>query len=342
LYGETIGSKSSKPERVGTGPFTLIIVEDSSPVVEGRFQRGILKFVNSKIYDLKEKYRGWAMNAGCWGKDLIHASVTTDEFNSNITLFFGRDQYDFKESISSNDKRAKINGSLVGTNGWASWEQFFTVINANLCYVVLRNFEDLPDHLDLSRHGDIDFLVDDRFRAKLVMDAKPLTNDPTRVHYEILVNDQAYRVDLRHVGDGYLDHSWEHHILRNREISKRGFFRPSDEDYYFSLLYHALFHKKEISDEYLKRLQRMAKDLRHPTPSEPILLEFMDKMLYRVLEPVDRSVYFRLRPRVVGRRERMKNTIKKGFYKIARRLDNFFGKPKILRSSLNLLRSRKP
>jgi hypothetical protein len=68
------------------------------------------------------------------------------------------------------------------------------------------------------------------------------------------VGGKSVHVDLRHVGDGYLDEKWEQHILQHRVMFGNLCYVPDGEDHRYSLLYHALIQKKEIAQDYRRTL----------------------------------------------------------------------------------------
>ncbi len=85
-----------------------------------------------------------------------------------------------------------------------------------------------------------------------------LTDDG--IHYLIYVSGQPVQLDLRQVGDGYYCTKWEKDLLE-RKVMKDGFYVMADEDYFFTLAYHAILQKRSLSREYFIRLCHMADDL---------------------------------------------------------------------------------
>ena len=65
---------------------------------------------------------------------------------------------------------------LTGTDSWDSLQELFYVMNATVDYVVLRNFECLPEAYTLRGHGDIDLLVHDYDEAVRITCAKRVFN----------------------------------------------------------------------------------------------------------------------------------------------------------------------
>lgn len=143
---------------------------------------------------------------------------------------------------------------------WSSFDELFTTLNnSEITYVILRNFEEIKDFNSFVLHPDIDFLCDDSKKMNLLLGATPRNKNKDLVHSKICLCGNIIPVDIRSVGDGYYDKSWEQMILDNRETSEHGFYVPNREDYYYSLCYHAIFHKKSISEEYDSKLNDLRK-----------------------------------------------------------------------------------
>ncbi len=122
-------------------------------------------------------------------------------------------------------------------------------------YVVLRNFENLAETLVNSAHPDIDFLCRDPRRMTSRLHLKHRGKIPDGIHYKVQVGGKSVAVDLRHVGDGYLDPAWEERILLHRMRSRQGFYIPREKDHMYSLLYHVLIQKRAVADDYRKKLE---------------------------------------------------------------------------------------
>lgn len=166
----------------------------------------------------------------------------------------------------------------------------FEVLNQSGCeYVVLRNFDNI---ISLGTGDDVDLLVRDRSAVVRLLN---LTPNPMSLSSASFVHrDDLYGqiLDLKEVGDNYLPAEWEARILANR-VGLGYFFVPSQEDYTFSLWYHNLFHKKQISHKHWLALhERLSSD-----PNDPgKLIEFLEEQSLKVTEPSD-FVVRRYRPR---------------------------------------------
>ena len=118
------------------------------------------------------------------------------------------------------------------------------------------------------------------------------------MHYSILISGQKVRFDFRFVGDDYYDTRFQKKILDNRVLSNKIFYKPSDLDYFYSLIYHAVIHKRSISEDYLHKILKTAEqiNLRFAISDKlsicKILEEYLLKSNYLITKPEDHSVYF--------------------------------------------------
>ena len=213
-----------------------------------------IELVNPHLFDAKVKLRKWG------GKhdrlNSVHASDTQEEALINLKRLVPR---------------------------YPDFEDLLLLIPGK--YVILRNFEGEPDH------GDVDILVENLEDTVAVLGAvrvdaysnftdteqKDLKNK-----YLVLVGDRLAVLDLRYVGDNYLDSRWQKDILRTRV--KRGIlYSPNDHHWFWSLLYHALIHKNDISqyEEMLERLRPRASQTRQ------VLVEMMGFHEYQFTQPDD-------------------------------------------------------
>eukprot|EP00579_Thalassiosira_antarctica_P003112 CAMPEP_0201905188 /NCGR_PEP_ID=MMETSP0902-20130614/56382_1 /ASSEMBLY_ACC=CAM_ASM_000551 /TAXON_ID=420261 /ORGANISM="Thalassiosira antarctica, Strain CCMP982" /LENGTH=205 /DNA_ID=CAMNT_0048439295 /DNA_START=792 /DNA_END=1406 /DNA_ORIENTATION=- len=143
----------------------------------------------------------------------------------------------------------------------------FDVLNfSESKYVVLRNFEKMPDNVAVdSNHLDVDLLVDDYYEVKRILDGDSpqhfwsvsYENGEHRVVNTVSIGGHGVNFDVRHVGDNYLDKQWQQDILKRRFSSRTGIYIPSEEDHLFSIIYHAIIQKKVISDTYVKVMTKI-------------------------------------------------------------------------------------
>lgn len=296
FYGTQLPPNSKKEVHVGTNPFLAIIVEDNNPVYEVHTTTKGDKKVNTKLFTSKSEHREWT-----GGGHKIHASNTTEEADHNLTLLFGKNSKDFIKSIGNKSSLQieEWHNDLVGSNGWDSLEQLFYVLNNTIKYVVLRNFDPLPNNYYAKNHGDIDLLVSNYDDARFITNATSVFKKNYRVYSTVKIAEEKIFFDFRHLDDNYYDKAWEEHILNYRKY-KKCFYIPSEEDYFYSLLYHAIIQKPELSSDYKKNLVSLAKtngiklcqSSFKTNEAIDLLSNFLSTNKYSFTQPNDKSVYF--------------------------------------------------
>jgi hypothetical protein len=299
FYGENLPRFSGKERHCGKGPFITVIVRDKDPIYNQRLttNHGI-QLVNTNLFDLKNKYREWT-----GGGHKIHTSNTVQESRHDIMLLFGQSYNYFDNKYKSIwDGSIKLyNENLIGNCGWKNLKELFLVLNETINYVVLRNFDCLPDQYDSTMHGDIDILTDQYQNMIYITNAKPVFDSKYRVHHYLNIDNKKQYFDFRFIGDDYYDSNWETNIISNR-VKNFGFFIPSEEDYFYSLLYHGLIHKREFSINYMEILMNNLMINKKPIPKNEefletmewrnILLKYLNKKNYLITIPNDLSVFF--------------------------------------------------
>lgn len=150
-------------------------------------------------------------------------------------------------------------------NSYTSIKEVVELLNKeHVKYVILRNYQNLLDDLIYEGgHEDIDFLVENTSEVVGLLNAIPNKNKEDGTHYHIFVKGNRVNLDLRHIGDGYYCEEWQKNMINTRVVHN-GFFVMNNENYYYSLCYHAILQKKNLSSEYLLRLNEMAKGLSLP------------------------------------------------------------------------------
>ena len=302
FYGTNLPPNSKKELHCGNGKFMVITFYDKSPNYEFiETSRGI-ENVNINIFSMKQLFREWT-----GGGHKIHTTNSTSETNHDLIILFGTNYEDYVKKVYLEDKLVKNEKKIIkynpnnalGVDGWESLEKFFYAMNETLPYVVLRNFEKLPNEYISNEHGDIDLLVKDLNQTIYKTNAIKVHKDTNRVHYKINIAGKYVYFDFRSVGDNYYDENWQINILKNRRKSAGGFYIPSNEDHFYSLIYHALIHKKNISDDYPLKIKNIFKTLINYNETEcnfTSYLKLLEKFLifngYTIVEPKDKSVYF--------------------------------------------------
>jgi hypothetical protein len=125
-----------------------------------------------------------------------------------------------------------------------SLSQFFSYLNdISFQYVVLRNWENLPESVELGDHSDLDLLVYDyQHFLEIFPEAKAEFPFP-RVRHKMPIGDTFIFMDVRHIGDGYYPADFEQAILDTREWNPKGFYTPNPVHFRVALVYHVVHHK---------------------------------------------------------------------------------------------------
>ncbi len=203
-----------------------------------------------------------------------------------------------------------------------SLSDLFEQLNTGCPYVVLRNFETFVSDFTALEHPDIDLLCTSREALLQTIDTLSRGREGDLIHRRARIAGKDVDIDLREVGDGYLDASWEEKILAGRVLREDGFYVPQDEDYYFSLLYHVLIQKKQIAPDYQERLKKFADQLgltkgnslleqlegymraggyRYTYPESPSTAFFVSKVSKDLMEKNPKKKLRRLIHKILGR-----------------------------------------
>lgn len=276
--------------KIGKPPFRFVIVRDQNPSYTWKQSvSGAIEPANEAIVRKKYEYRSW------FSKNYqVHSSNNLREFYHQAVLVLG---LPLLKSVLAGEYagiETEIEKDLEGAAGWADWKELFSVLNHTTNYLVLRNFESLPEKLD---DADIDFLTPEFQR---VASAANVVQQMNRPYKGILkVGDQNIPTDIRFVGDGYYPTIWARDLI-DRKVIRNGIYAPAEDDYFFTLLYHALVHKNHIKPAYKNRLQEMATQMRFDwytgSKSEEIshltelLRGYMKANKYYYTNPLDRDV----------------------------------------------------
>ena len=134
----------------------------------------------------------------------------------------------------------------------------------NIVYVVLRNWEALPESVAVGPHSDLDLLVHPLHIEKVdkLWRGERTHAEDWRVQRKVPVlgpsGEQSYiLVDVRSTDDGYMPEDWCHRLL-SRRVPHKMFYVLPPRDYFVSLLYHAVAHKGVMSPDYAHRLVGLA------------------------------------------------------------------------------------
>ncbi len=182
---------------------------------------------------------------------------------------------------------------------WDSVYDLFDALNkGNVRYVVMRNFEKMNnDNFFCDGHEDIDILCEDAGQFMSVSNTICKMIPEDNIHLATFIGGKMIPIDLRHQGDNYYDELWEKDILERRIMANNGnWYIMSDEDYYYSLIYHAILQKSCINPMYINKLNKMSEGLginsKNYQEHLKKLDDYMNKFGYQYVQPSDASVPF--------------------------------------------------
>lgn len=299
FYGQKLPKNSHKERHVGRGNFILITLLDTSSKYEERLTSRGKEIVNINTFEAKQLYRKWT-----GGGHKIHTTNDILETKHDLMLLLGLEYETYYKTCTNKWTGDEIflEQDLIGANGWENIQQLFSVLNSTINYVVLRNFECLPDKYHLEEHGDIDLLAENYNDLFYLTNAVPVFKKKYRVLNKVKINNEDILFDFRYVGDRYYDNLWEDNILKNSVLSSKGFYIPSQQYHFFSLLYHASVHKSSIKNDYIIKLISIAKELglenisqkffQNRSKIKNLLNNWLLKNKYKYTEPKDLSVYY--------------------------------------------------
>lgn len=179
---------------------------------------------------------------------------------------------------------------------WSSVEELFEALNQNCNYLILRNFEGIEKkEILLEAHPDIDLLCDDPHKLKKQL---RIVRTPGHIrhydHYYVRIGQQLVEIGVRYVGERYYDTEWQKNMLCTKVFHSGGFYVMNQENYFYSLIYHAFYQKKKVSEDYGKRFIDMAAALGGQITTENELLSelscYMKEKGYFVTCPKDVTI----------------------------------------------------
>lgn len=180
---------------------------------------------------------------------------------------------------------------------WKSLQMLFESLNKSCRYLILRNFENMdePDFF-CNGHEDIDILCENYEKFKTAAKAENLYNEDN-IHLYVMVNYRRIPIDLRTVGDDYYDAAWEENMLSSRKLKHTmmgEWYTMDEENYYYSLVYHAYIQKEMVGADYPARLQELARSIGLTNTTKEMHLEslisFLNENEYMCPYPHDISV----------------------------------------------------
>jgi hypothetical protein len=129
-------------------------------------------------------------------------------------------------------------------------EFFDRMHHVDFHYVVLRNWDHLPNDVCLGEHSDLDIYVYDFEHFREVFPTATPEFPYPRVRMKVPIGDSFFYCDVRHIGDGYYPDDFGRAMLVSREWNQNGFWTPDPVHHRLALAYHIVHHKNMISPNY--------------------------------------------------------------------------------------------
>ena len=294
FYGVNLPIADIKEKHVGNGEFLLVVVEVENPKYELRDTYQGTRIVNTNMFDKKQEYRKIT-----GGGDRVHATNSEKETNHDLTLLLGKSVEDYLKELEKGKKVEIVNleRELIGADGFATVKEMFYVLNNCTSYAIMRNYESLPEEIYNNEHNDIDIICESQEEAISVLNAEKVHEEDYRVQYKVKVEGKIANFDIRYVGDNYYYYKIEKEMIKNRILNEKGFYTVSNEDYFYTLLYHAILNKPEYSEDYQTKLAGMntihGDRIKNLDYAIKVLNDWLIEKGYAIVKPVDRTVLFR-------------------------------------------------
>lgn len=256
----------------GATDFTIYLVNSPCCYDYRKTTKG-KRLVNTKLFDLKKKLRSKV-------KSKIHATDNIQETKDNLKVLGLYEKHYIRKEFKD-------------------ISEVFDVLNKleDFKYVIMRNFEGIPDDITIDEHFDVDLLVSNYYMAKCALDAtsvkcrgKKFEDGGCRILNSVLVDGKEAWFDLRHLGDNYYDINLEKKMLSER-VPCKNFYIPDAETHRYTLIYHAVIHKKRMSKTYEKIFRKLGLSV-SKTKLLPMLNEYMTRNSLEYTKPDDKSVGF--------------------------------------------------
>lgn len=322
LYLQDEGTRSAAGYRkkIGGNAFVVFVVKDPTPeYTYARSVSGKIEFSNLRIVQTKYALRALVQEK-TGSPYAVHSTNSLQEFFFQAPLIFGVDV--FLDFVAGRPfKAARLVKDLEGAGGWKSYEELFRVLKYSCNYLVLRGFEELPEH---NPAPDLDVLCWSYQRFASAAGAAQNRTMPFKGSVDIA--GESVSLDMRFVGDKYYDPAWAQQMLQTK-VLRKGVYVPRDDHYFFSLLFHAKVQKPAVKPAYYGILESLAQrlgfdwyatqDLDNDAAMGRLLHGYLMAEGFLYEDPVDRGVHKNAAviaelptPIVYSRKQRLKTQIK--------------------------------
>ena len=282
--------------RCGGDPVRMIVVRDDHPEYQERHTNSGVQKVNVGLFDMKIRLRAMLKNG-----HLIHATNSPFEFAFNYAMLTGKPaNIDTIRQMPEWDEQITARHiDLPGKKPWKDLRSLFDIISPMGNFLVLRNYEGLPESCRFGPHSDIDILTSAPGEMIRLLNLKKASLLPTRAVWRAAVADSWVNIDIRTPHDGYYPEKMVKLMLENA-VLHNNIPVPAPEHYFYSLVYHAAIHKYKMSDEYVQRLLAMAEKNGKVLPAGEnprqfltgLLCSWMEQHGFEFTEPTDLTVNF--------------------------------------------------
>jgi len=272
----------------GKGEFLMVLVEDENENLEERHTAQDKMLVNKNVFDFKYITRAELLNNMC----SLHVSNNIRETRHDFALLTGQSLEDFIQNNELDGETVYLKQNLPCIDGWRNLEHIFYILNETVDYAVLRNFEGLPNEVVVDEHTDIDILVDDMQNFISVLEGAKLRDNIFKIRVYADIQGVEALFHCKYIGDDYYDKKWQREILKTRIKNDKGIFIPNNKEYFYSLLYHALYQKTYVSNTYKPIFEELMSKLDiKPDTSVENLKKIMEKYLvdnnYKITQPYE-------------------------------------------------------
>lgn len=285
----------------GDGPLLVVTVVDHEPRYRPRNTLKGWRLVNVNLFDTKLVSRTWTADKS------IHGSDSGAEATRDLMLLLGTDPSTFLQQhprawdeVIRSEQR-----DLIGAHGWESPDSFFTALNHTVPYVVLPKE---PGDRFIEEGSGFEILTSEYKELVAVANARPIGGmlPSWGGRFRVRIGGRDVRMELRSVGDGFLDAGWERDLLQRRVWNEPGFYSLRPEDALETLAYRAVAHRAGSDESRRRHLAALARALDQPLGSEKradgrVLVErLLRERGYEWTRP--RDPFVRTDPRAFGSR----------------------------------------
>lgn len=327
FYGQSLPDNSQKELHCGSGEFKVIVVRDMKPNYQTRKTSKGNRTVNINMFDTKSKLREIT-----GGGHKIHGTDNINETKHNIALIFGTSLDNFLNKYKTKVEDIKLKQDLVGTNGWNSFDELFTVLNQCSEYVVLRNYKNINLEYFQNNKGNIDILSKDMMETKFILgDLKNINNN----HLKVDINKEVILFEVDCYNKNLFIKKWEDDIFESK-IKTNNIYHPNEENEMYILIYHALFFKNKLENKHITRIYENYNNVfnnKENIEQDMIttIKKFFIEKEYKIVPPDDGYFNFRIEFNDFYKKNKKR---KSKFSKYLNKIFNFSMKNKII--SINL------